>query len=475
MKVLIISSNRNHNPVVVMPYGAAIVAQSVHSKGHNVKFLDMMFSRNPYEDIARELEKFNPDIVGISVRNIDNNDMENTKMLGSEVKPVCQLIKTKTKAKIILGGSAVKIMPEEIMRETDTDVACVGMGEIVFNEYLDALKSGKDYTGIPGLASITGYSFRYNPMESLSKLSIFSDKDFYNWVDTDRYVRKLVPFPIRTKVGCPYECVYCTYPIIEGDNYVLSDPKDVVKNILQMVKKGYKDFEFVDNVFNSPYEHTMAVLDEITRAKIKARFCAVDVNPGFVNSELMLAMEAANFKGIGITAESASDIILKNLGKNYTKNDLLKLADIVAKSKIPCFWIFLIGGPGETKETVRETFNFAKNCIRKNDVAFFNVGIRVYPGTKLEKVAREEGVLNLHKSEMLEPFFYLSPLLDRNWINAKIKNEINSNMNFIDSNSFSFPFLSELSSIYYSLGGRPPLWKKTGLLRRTLKTIGVHS
>ena len=69
----------------------------------------------------------------------------------------------------------------------------------------------------------------------------------------------------------------------------------------------------------------------------------------------------------------------------------------------------MLGGPGETRETVAETIAFARRTVRPGDVAYFNVGIRIYPGTELERLAREEGVLTGSVQEMLEPVFYFSP------------------------------------------------------------------
>jgi len=104
---------------------------------------------------------------------------------------------------------------------------------------------------------------------------------------------------------------------------------------------------------------------------------------------------------VGVTAESASDRVLAGLGKDYLRTHVERAAKILAGSKIPCLWIFLLGGPGENKETVQETINFAQQYISRKDVVFFNTGIRIYPGTEIERIARQEGSLSLSRERCL--------------------------------------------------------------------------
>lgn len=77
MNILIVITNRYRNPVPVMPIGACSVAEAAEKAGYRVRVLDLMFERDPLGVLKAKLEKLNPDIVGLSVRNIDNNDMQN--------------------------------------------------------------------------------------------------------------------------------------------------------------------------------------------------------------------------------------------------------------------------------------------------------------------------------------------------------------------------------------------------------------
>jgi hypothetical protein len=124
--------------MAVMPIGACIAADAAFKAGHNVTVLDLMFVKNISRKLNQVLSTFQPDIVGISVRNIDNNDMKNPRMFADDIAELVQMIRKKSDAEIILGGAAISIMPEQLLRHTGTSIAVLGSTEIVFSQLLDA-------------------------------------------------------------------------------------------------------------------------------------------------------------------------------------------------------------------------------------------------------------------------------------------------------------------------------------------------
>jgi hypothetical protein len=138
-------------------------------------------------------------------------------------------------------------------------------------------------------------------------------------------------------------------------------------------------------------------------------------------------------------------------------------------------WIFLLGGPGETEATVGETLRFAEEQLNAGDVAFFNVGLRVYPGTLLDRIARDEGVLHVSPGEMLSPVFYVSPQVRLEWIEKRLDAFVARHLNALGPRSIRLPFLPLLYRIGHRLGMRPPLWRHTAGTRRMLRWIGVRT
>lgn len=473
MNILIIATNQNRQPVAVMPLGACIVAEAAKRAGHTVRVLDLMFKKNPRQVLEKEFNRFSPDVVGLAIRNIDNNDIKTPIAFYKNLRLLTDTIRKLTKAPMVLGGSAVGIMPEEFLRYTAASVAVLGEGEIVFPNLLAALSRNECFDEIPGIAWLENNIFKKNPLSRTELNDTCLTPDFNRWIDVHTYLTNLSTVPIQTKRGCPFECIYCTYSISEGRDYRLAKPESVVRTIQNLVGCGMSDIEFVDNVFNSPYEHALAICEQIGAAKLPARLQSIELNPLFVDDRLLTAMEKANFVGIGVTAESASDPVLGQLRKGFTSEDVRRTAQCIRRHRLPCFWIFMLGGPGETESTVRETLAFAENFIRPQDTAFFNIGVRIYPGTELERLARAKGELILSPQEMFNPIFYFSPLLNPGWLTETFQKITARNSNFIGSDAFTLPFLPLIYRWGYRLGLRQPLWKHTRFLRRSLRILGA--
>jgi radical SAM superfamily enzyme YgiQ (UPF0313 family) len=456
-----------------MPIGACLVAESCERAGHQVQLLDLMFERYPLHALVSVIDKTKPDVVGISLRNIDNNDMQHPVTFYKDLTLLMETIRRKTDATVILGGAAVGVMPEALLHFTEADWAVLGDGEIVFPKVLDMLSKNRIPKDISGVAWIENAGFRIN--------TGFGDRfsgnglvpEFRRWINLSAYLSSFSPVPIQTKLGCHFKCVYCTYRKIEGQDYRLCDPQTIGGEIMDLEKMGLRDVEFVDNVFNSPYDHAIALCDAIAKVRTNVRLQTVELNPYFVDDKLIGAMEQAGFVGIGITVESAADPVLERLKKGYTAREVFKASEVIQHHRIPCLWVFMFGGPGETEETVQETLRFAEKCISQKDVALFMTGVRIYPGTELENIARTEGVLTLPPHEMLEPVFYLSPSINQEWLLKKVYNSMATHMNFINPNAIALPFLPAINLVGYWLGVKPPLWKNTRYIRRGLRWLGM--
>ncbi|HHT9109377.1 MAG TPA: B12-binding domain-containing radical SAM protein [Candidatus Wunengus sp. YC63] len=473
MNILIVATNHYSSPVPVMPVGACMVAEAAERAGHKVRVLDLMFEQNPLNTLESELNESNPDFIGLSVRNIDNNDMQHPVAFFKDLKPLMDTIRSKTPAPVALGGAAVSVMPEELLRYTGADCAVLGDGEVVFPKLLSALSQGENPGKIPGIAWLEDNVFTKNT----GSVDRFSDgclsPDFHRWIDVPAYLSRLSTVPIQTKLGCHFKCIYCTYRKIEGHDYRLRNPEAVIDVIQNLAAAGLHDIEFVDNVFNSPYDHALTICEGLARSQSGARLQSLELNPLFIDDTLLTAMERAGFVGIGITVESASDIVLDRLQKGFTAKDVYHAAQVIKRHNLPCLWIFMLGGPGESEVTIKETLCFSEQYLRPKDVAFFNIGIRIYPGTELEHRAREEGVLAISPSEMLEPVFYVSPALDLNWLTETMRQTMATHMNYINSNTIGLSFLPAMNRFGYRLGVKSPLWRHTRFIRRGLRTLGM--
>ena len=458
----------------VMPIGACIAAEAADRAGHKVRVLDLMFEADPPRAIESALRKVSCDIIGLSVRNIDNNNMREPAFYIADLLPLVDAIRRLTDAPIILGGASLTVMPEEILRATDVSCAVLSDADVVFPLILEKFSNSEAFGNLPGIAYIENGVFRRNPSASAGFSDEFMVPRYHRWIDVGSYISRLASAPLQTKLGCQFQCSYCTYRKIEGSVYRLSDPQHVANAAARLVSSGLRDIEFVDSVFNAPYEHAMAICEALARIRIPARFQSMDLNPLFLDDALLSAMEHAGFAGIGVTVESASDSVLRGLRKGFTSRHVHAAAETVRRRRLPCIWIFMLGGPGETEDTVKETLRFAETQIRQQDAAFFAIGIRIYPGTELETIARKQGVLPASTAEMLTPVFYVSPDADGVWIEQQVKDSLNRNMNFMSAVSLDVPYFSLIHRLGYRLGFRTPLWRYTRAIRKGLRFIGME-
>src|SRR5438876_8557265 len=122
---------------------------------------------------------------------------------------------------------------------------------------------------------------------------------------------------------------------------------------------------------------SLQVCEAITRRKLNVNLDTTNFTPAAASSELLRAMTVAGFRTLGITAESASDPVLEKLEKGFTAAKVREVAERVEKHGIRALWIFLVGGPGETTQTVEETLSFARWRLERGDAVYLTVGLRI--------------------------------------------------------------------------------------------------
>jgi radical SAM superfamily enzyme YgiQ (UPF0313 family) len=472
-RVLLVSTNRERQPYPVVPNGLACVASALDAAGHNVRFLDLCFARDPIgrgRDVAQD---FRPDVVGVSVRNIDNSDAIALQHYTPQAREVLRTLRMSApQAKIIAGGAAFGVAPEALFRDLLVDYAVAGDGERASVALIAALASGKAVEGIPGVVREQNGTVVFTPPGEDADLDSLPSPGLHRWIDLARYQRNGATVPIQTKRGCVYKCIYCTYRNVEGWGYRTRDPELVADEIEELkAKAGIHHFDFVDSTFNSPPGHALQVCEAITRRNLRVQLDTTNFTPAAASSELLSAMKAAGFKSLGITAESASDPVLAKLEKGFNAAKVREVAERVESHGIKTLWIFLIGGPGETRHTLEETLHFAKWRLIRGDAVYLTVGLRIYPGTTLHRIAVAEGVVPTG-SALLDPTFYFSSEMDFTKTVARLKQFSTDHPRFMfsaDSRSVVLPYLTRAASVLHL---PRPHWRYMGLFQRVARAIG---
>jgi radical SAM superfamily enzyme YgiQ (UPF0313 family) len=415
MKILLISSNNATNPYPVYPLGCAVIAEALICAGHEVEILDVMPIRENYDQLRQAVLDFQPAVVGISIRNIDNVNILEEKSFLKFPTQITEIIHSEFAGiPVILGGSGFSIMPERILEFVGADYGVAGEGEEIFINIVQQLEAGI----------------------KLDKKIFKSDNPLYGSdIHGAVYQKNLVSFysengsilPLQTKRGGLNHCLYCSYPFLEGRNIRCRPPEDVVNDIRFLKEEMNADYLFfTDSVFNDADGEYLKIIEAIEKADVNLPWTAFFQPDPKLNRDLILRMAKTGLHSVELGPDAASDTTLKAIGKNFSFQDVLRCNELFASENIPVANYFMMGGPGENKQTVIEG---VENIRALNmSVSFVFLGIRILPCTPLFKIAIKQNVIS-EDSDIITPHYYFSPEVDKKWLEkylndtlGKIKN-----------------------------------------------------
>jgi len=411
-RVLLVNTNIEKLPYPIPPLGLNLLASVLESR-YDVKVYDGMFDEG--KTLPELVGVFQPDYIGFSIRNIDDVVADKTifypdRIMDDFIRPVRKI----SRVPVIVGGSGFSVFPYEMMAMTEADYGVIGEGEEVLINLLQCLDEDKPAIHLPNVLTKRNTERPVESNYNYLKYNRIPFSEIDRHIDFNLYLQRGV-YSIQTKRGCALGCIYCTYPCIEGKKYRLRDPEEIAREIEEAVDRlGPVIFDFVDSTFNEPAGHGEAVCRAIIRRKINPRLRTMGINPGNTSSELFSLMMEAGFKQIDVTPDSASPSVIKNLKKGFSLDDIIRTAQLIRQYDLPTMWFFLFGGPGETRETVNQTREFIRRYISEDDMVLMLAGLRIYPGTPLEKVAIQEGVIREGESLFYPSRYYFSTHTPKN-------------------------------------------------------------
>ncbi len=412
LRILLINVNRCVAPYVVYPLGLAHVAAALVRAGHAVEMADCALDPG---DIDRKIRSFGPELVGLSLRNIDDVQIQNTAVFSNDLAVVAARVRGLTKAPIVAGGSGYALFPERLLAASGADFGIAGEADEAFPLLADALQHESDVAGIAGLVFRHSGTIVRNPAQPCATASIVVPLLPPGFVEF--YIRESSMLNLQTQRGCAYQCCYCTYPLIEGTAVRPKDPLEIGDELAQVAASGARYFFVVDSVFNSSGAHVSRVCEEILRRNLGLKWGCF-LRPQGITPDLMEIMARAGLSHIEFGTDSFSDSVLQEYGKNFTFEDVCNASEFARQADVHYAHFLIVGGPGETEATMRESFENSKRL--KKTVHFPFAGMRVYPQTALYERAISEGVIT-GKTDLLPPFFYISPSLTKNKIFSLLK------------------------------------------------------
>jgi radical SAM superfamily enzyme YgiQ (UPF0313 family) len=397
VKVVLVSANRLKTPYPVYPLGLDYVANAI-SADHQVRIADMNVMETS-ASLIDMLHSFLPDVVGLSLRNIDNCDVTAPQDYIGEYQDLARMIRAHSKALLILGGSGFTLFPRRLMEALDADYGIVGEGERL-SLLLSAIEARQEIANIPGVLQKSSEGVIPHPWGGRVVRGFHHDYPHIPF-----YLKNGGMLNLQTKRGCNFNCIYCTYPHIEGKKLRLIPPEEVADTALRLQETGAKYFFITDSAFNGDHEHSMAVARAFVRAGVSIPWGAFFA-PLRPRSDYYRVLADAGLMHVEFGTESLSDDVLAAYRKPFRTADVFCAHEAARAANLHVAHYFLLGGPGETRDSVDRTLSHADKL--GGAVFFFFCGMRIYPNTALYAMALASSYISAAR-DLMAPVFYESP------------------------------------------------------------------
>lgn len=396
MKILLIQPTQKHVYGVCMnppyaPLGLLYVGACLKKASHEVDFIDIDIDGLDEEKVVKYINKTKFDIVGFgSLTPTINN-----------VLKISKYIKKKMDIPIIVGGIHATIAGEELIKEKDIDFVVKGEGEETIIELLEALEGKRRLLDIKGV--------------------YYKDEDSVVFTGDRPLIENLdsIPFPARhllkrpspylppdalktpvtsimTSRGCPGGCTYCCTKQIFGRRMRFRSIKNVVDEIEEAIKNyGFKEIHIMDDCFTVNKERVFEFRDAIKKRGIKTTFVFSNgMRADQVDEDILKVLKELGVLSVGFGVESGNQTILNNIKKGIKLDTIRKAFKLSKKYGFETWGFFMLGLPGETKETIRDTIDFAKEL--NPDFAKFLI-LKPYPGSEVfDQLYHERRILDFN-------------------------------------------------------------------------------
>ena len=402
---MIQSYSKNSTPV--FPIGLARIIAPIKDQ-HEIMVFDPQLKQRFENNLEQTLKHFQPQIIGVSLRNIDSIDYIGRQYFYPDfVKMVSRIKAILPKSIVVAGGSGFSLFAEAIMKDCpQIDFGAFQEGDTSFPELLENLDHPDEVKGI-FVRTGNGVQFTGNrkPVDINSL-----PRPAYEYFELDRYLSRISGIGIEAKRGCSLKCSYCPYPFLNGSSLRIRSVEAIVDEMEYLVSKYRVDhFTFVDSVFNIPLEHSVEICNEILKRKLNIKWSAWCNEKTFSEDYARLALRAGCV-GFPFASDAFTDTSLQRLQKNYTQKDILNTVEIANRvDGIRIGYSFFLNPPGASVKTLFQVIRFLMQTKKKlgekmGKTMGFNL-IRIEPHTRMHEIALREGIVTADNN-LLKPVYY---------------------------------------------------------------------
>lgn len=368
------------------PMGVLYIAAVLEKEGFNVRIVDANAEGLTIDDVVNVVKEYEPQIIGISCNYAPLNNLSIT--LSERIKEVRKDIP------IVIGGNHATASYKHILSKGKDviDYIIRGQGETIFLNLVNTLNNKISIEKVNGIAYIKDNNIFSTQNEDSIKDLDELPMPAYHLLNMKIYNR----YNIISSRGCPYNCNYCASNVVTGRKVTYRSTRNIVNEIKHLITNyGQKHFWFSDDTFTANYKHTNELLDLIIKENIKFDWsCLTRVNK--TKLEILEKMKMAGCKYISYGVESGDIKMLQNMNKNIKLQDVKEALELTKQVGIDMYTFFLIGYPGETKDSIKSTFDLIREI--KPTGASFAIVIPL-PGTTLWEYLESENIIDYDSIE----------------------------------------------------------------------------
>lgn len=359
--------------------GSMYLASVLERNGHQVHVLDLLVSEPREDKVQRALADTRPDLVGIT---------SVTMTFPVAARIASWVRRARPEAVVALGGPHVTFMPERSLQECpDADLVVRGEAEQTIQELVQTLESSSDLRGVRGLTFRLQGGIVSSPERPLQEDLDQLPPPAWSLLPLARYRALQGKVGVLSSRGCTYGCIFCVGHRMVGKKGRFRDPRKVVDEMEWLARVGFSSIGIDDDLFTLKRSHAMAVCEELKSRKLPITwhaFARVDT----VSPDLLAAMADAGCTDLLYGVESGSQETLDRIGKGITLEQVRRAVEMGKRAGLRIFASFVLGLPGETKESLRRTAHFARSLGCQYG---FHV-LSPFPGTRIWEEAEALGV-----------------------------------------------------------------------------------
>jgi radical SAM superfamily enzyme YgiQ (UPF0313 family) len=404
---------------LIGPIGLDYVAGAIKNAGIQTQVLDLALAEEPDKTLKDYFASNEPQLIGLSFRNADDSFWPSAQWFVPRFNDTINTIRGLSNAPVVVGGIGFSIFADSIFRQCNADYGICGDGEQAIIALFKQLQGPKYFACVPGLLWRENGKIHRNPAAWPDEFSTDTSR---NNIDNPAYFKLGGQCGIETIRGCNRPCTHCADKLAKGNRLRLRQPCEVADEVQSLLLQGIDVLHICDSEFNLSRSHVIEICREIIHRRLgkKIRWYTYML-PAPFDSEMAEAMSRAGCVGINFTSDSACEFMLKTYRHQHNSSDISEAVRLCRENKITVMTDLLLGGPGETPQSARETIEFIKHI--NPDCAGAALGMRIYPGTDMEKIVSDEisqngcGAIRRKYTgplDLLQPTFYISPALGEN-------------------------------------------------------------